>query len=88
MIVTASSPAGLMNACLDAIQRFQAPGLDLATLAASAAVSPPGGGIALPEVTDAGARQPTTVVSPLSGTLARQAYQAQAAAVRQASLAD
>jgi hypothetical protein len=82
MIVTANSPGGLMNACLDAIQRCQPPATDPATLAAPPAVSAPGGDTGLPEVTDAGVAQPTAVVSPLSGTLARLAYQAQAAAAR------
>lgn len=83
MIVSASSPGGLMNACLDAIHRLPLPGQDPATVVTPAAVSPPGGGTALPEVCDTGVRQPTAVVSPLSGTLARQAYQAQAAAQNQ-----
>ena len=83
MMVTANSASGLMNACLDAIQRLPVPGQDPATVVALAAVSPPGGSTALPEVCDAAVKQPTAVVSPLSGTMARQAYQAQAAAVRQ-----
>lgn len=86
MIVTASTPGGLMNACLDAVHRYEPPGTSPATVVTPAAVAPPGSGTALPEVTDGLMSQPTAVVSPLSGTLARQAYQAQASAVRQAQL--